>query len=48
MFSAASSASAASLWNRLSEELKDCSTLMSFENKLIEVCNCNGQSLGIP
>ena len=26
--------SAASLWNRLPEELKDCSTLTSFENKL--------------
>ena len=32
--------SAASLWNRLPEEFKDCSTLTSFENKLkrIEVC----------
>ena len=32
--------SAASSWNRLPEELKDCSTLTSFENKLkrIEIC----------
>ena len=32
--------SAASLWNRLPEELKDCSTLTFFENKLkrIEIC----------
>ena len=32
--------SAASLWSRLPEELKDCSTLTSFENKLkrTEVC----------